>query len=367
MFNLFSKSANNKIGLDISPEGIAMSILEKNKEKILLNNLVFHEFDSKVYQDGQPANIKELSEEIKNLVNQQKPETKSTVISVPSSSVFMKKITMPDIPEEELKIILPQEAAKHLPLNPKEMNIDFQVLKNSRRQDTSGKKIDVIICALSKQTVRNYLDAISNAGLQVQAVDISSFAMIRALGAAELINDPEKTYLSVLIDYLGTDINIIQKGMPVFSHNIQTGKKNIIENIANVLNKKKDQIKNLMPEVALLLPGEDMSENPEINKASNAAKSVVSNVSGEIQKTIEFFNSESEKPVEIERVYIGGKGVCIKNIDKYISQKIRIETDIFNPIKIFSKENTGKENLCNEKDQTFFTTCIGLALKETEN
>ncbi len=363
MFDLFKKSSQSQIGLDISPEGITMVVLHEKKNKITLKNYIYKPFQNKVYQDEQPENFEVLTEELKSIINEYKPETRNTIISMPSSNVFMKKITLPDIPEEELKIIAPQEASKHLPLSEKEMNVDFQILKNSRKQDESGRKIDVILCALSKSVARSYLEAISNTGLHVQAIDISSFAMIKALANAELINDPEKTYISVLIDYTNTDINVIQNGMPVFSHNIEQGKKNIIDSITNSLNKKKDQILELLPELALMIPGADLSENPELNKASNAARNVYSGISGEIQKTIEFFNSDRQQPVDIEKIILGGSGVCVQNIDKYIYNKLRIDTCIFNPFINLSESMQEDSPL----DMTLFSTSIGLALKEVEN
>jgi len=374
MINLFKKSSESRIGLDISPEGITMVFLNKKNKKISLKNYVYKPFKKQVYQNGQIENFEILVEDLKSIIDEYMPDTKNTVISVSSGNVFIKKITLPDLPYGELKAIAPQEAAKQLPLTMKELNVDFQILEKTRRQDDSGKKTDIILCALSKSVARSYLDAISGAGLAVSAIDVSSFAMITALANAELINNPEKTYISVLIDYANTDINVIQDGMPVFSYNIQVGRKNVIENIANSLNKRKEEVLELLPEVALMLPGSDMNEDPELNKASTAARNVYSSISGEIQKIIEFFNSDRPEPVSIEKIIIGGSGACVQNIDKYVINKLRIDSCIFNPfINILQEMPTGEievnknENLLSPVNIPAFSTSIGLALKGFKN
>ena len=367
MIELFKKSSKTRIGLDITPEGITMIVLGAQNKKNSLKHYIYKPFTKQPSASGQIENFEVVTEGLKSIIEEYAPDTRDVVFSVPSSVVFVKKIILPDLPEDELKIIAPQEAAKHLPMSVKEMNVDFQILENTRTHDESGKKMDVILCALSKTIARTYLEAISSAGFQASAIDISCFSMIRALSNAELINEPGKTYVSALIDYAGTDINVIQDGMPVFSHNIQTGKKNIVENIANSLSRKKAEVLEMLPEVALMIPGAEMNENPNLNKASNAARSVYSSISGEIQKTVEFFNSENPEPVEIERVFLGGSGVCVQNIDKYIFNKLKIDTCIFNPFINVSEELQNQENLLSPVNIPSFSTSVGLAIKGSGN
>lgn len=367
MISIFKNTSNNKIGLDITPDGINIAVVQNQKGGFYLKNFAHRYFSKQIYQNGQIQDSELLVEELKSIINEHKFDTRTTILSVPVNNIFMKTITLPDIPEEELRVIAPQEASKHLPLNEKEMNIDFQILKNTRKQGESGRKVNVVLCAISKEIVKNYLEPISTAGLHVCAIDVSSFAMIRALANAELINNPEKTYVSVLIDYAGTDINIVQNGMPVFSHSIETGRKHIIDSIINSINKKKNEVLDILPEIALIIPGTEMSESPELNKASNAAKSVYSGIAGEIQKTIEFYISEQDNPIEIDSVLIGGGGVCVQNIDKYMFNKLRIKTNIFNPFINISEELQNQEDLFSPINITSYSTSIGLALKEVKN
>ena len=336
MLNLFKEKTKSRMGVEIFPEGITLALLKMENNHVVVKNLIHKPVE----------NYKLIPETLKAALIECKADSSSVALSVPGNAAFVKRIVMPELSHDELKEIAPQEASKYLPMSIKEMNVDFQILENTRRQDETGKKVDVVMCAISKAMLKEYLDPVFEAGLGVDMIDVSSFAVIRALSYEGLINEAEKTYISVLIGYENTDINIIQGGMPVFSYNIQTGRKNIIENIMNSVQKTKTEVVDLLPEISLMVPGMEMNENPDLNQASSAAKNVFSTISGEVQKTIEFFNSENPEQLEIKKIIVSGNGACIQNIDKFMSNKLKIETIIFSPL---------------------FSTSIGLALKGFEN
>lgn len=363
MFNLFAKPSENRLGLDISSEGISFAGVKLEKSGCTLQFYGYKAFEREVNFNN-PENLSVVTDTLKTIIEEYKADTRNTVISASGNAAFIKKITLPNLPIEELNVIVPQEAAKHLPLSANEFNIDFEILENTKRKDETSEKVDVVLCALSKSAARGWLDILSGAGYRVKAIDISSFAMITALAHSGMINEPGKTYVSVLIDNLSTDINVIQEGMPVFTYNIQAGKKNILESVANTLNKEKHEILYMLPDVALMVPGSEMSENQDLNRASSAARNTYSLIAGEIQKTIEFFRSESAEPMEVERIFIGGSGACVQNIDKYLSNKLRIETALFNPFINLSEEMGAQENLLYPVNTPSFSTCIGLALKD---
>lgn len=346
MLNFLLEKTKSRIGIDISPEGAALSFLTARNNIVSVKNQVFKPFPREAIHNGQVEKPEVITEAIKETITGYKLDTLSTVVSMPSNVVFIKRISMPDIPYEELGTIAPQEAAKYLPLGIKELNVDFQVLENTRRQDESGRKIDVIICAVSKLIAKSYIDPVHEAGLAVEMLDIAPFSAIRTLANEGLVNDSTKTYVSVLIGYENTDINIIQDGMPVFSHNIGMGKKNVIEGIINTLHKKREEVLSMLGEVVLVIPGEEMSNNQELNQAASAAKNIYNHISGEIQKTVEFFNSGNPVPLTLEKVIVSGAGACVGNIDKFLSNRLKTETFIFDPL---------------------FSTSTGSALKRLEN
>lgn len=357
----FKKTSKIHAGLDISPEGFTLVSLSREKDKhgYNLQNFACKNFNEEILQNGMITKPDIFAESLKEILEKNSFNIKTVNICVSSSNMFIKTVTFPNLPIEELKIIAPQEASKHIPFTLNEINVDFEILEETSKEN----KIDVILCALSKKIAKNLVETIAGAGLEVNSIDVSSFAMIRTLARAEMINDPNLTYISVLIGYDNTDINIIENGIPVFSHNTQAGKKNIVEAIIKSFEINKEEAEKILPEVGLVLPGMETTANPDFNKASNATRNIYSNIASEIQKAIEFYNSQNSESTQIEKIILGGCGVCIQNIDKYISNKLKIQTELCDALENITHNLEISENMISPVNIPALSTSIGLALK----
>jgi len=358
VLNLFKKTSKIHAGLDISPEGFTLFSLSFEKDKYVLENFVCKNFKEEILQNGMITKPDIFAENLKKIIEENNFNIKTLNICISSSNMFIKTLTLPNLPEEELKIIAPQEASKHIPLTMNEINVDFEILETTKKDN----KVDVILCTLSKTIAKNLVEALAKADLDVKAITVSSFAMIKTLANAEMINNPDLTYISVLIGYENTDINIIKNGMPIFSHNTQTGKKNIVEAIMKSFEISREDAEKRLPEFGLILPGMEINDNPDLHKASNATRSIYSNIASEIQKAIEFYNSQNGENTEIEKIILGGSGICIQNIDKYISNKLKIQTELCNSLKNISHNLEISENSLYPVNIPALSTSIGLAL-----
>lgn len=353
------------IGLDITPEGITAVLLGENNNKFSLKNYAFEPFKGQVFQNGNIVNPEAFNKALNNLVENNKFDAKTVCIAVPSNVAFVKLIQLPALPPDELQIIATQEASKHIPFSVEEANIDFEVLDNIKLVGGS-KKTDVVLAALSKDVAKGFCNLISNCGLEVVAIDVAPFAMIRTLENAGLINNPAEQYISVMIGHEVTDINIIHKGMPVFSHSTPIGKHNIIESIVSSLGIDDSEIGKLLSDVALIIPGMNLNPDASLNKAATAIRTVFNNISSEIEKAIEFYTSQNTQPVEIKKIIIGGHGTCIQNIDKYIENRLRVETVLCNSLNNVNYNPQTSKNLSHVNIATLATS-VGLALKGLKN
>lgn len=367
-FGLFKKNNNVQMGLDINPDGIIAVILEKRNKNIALKNYDFEGFDEETIQKGVIINSECFIKTLKAIVSRQSLNIKDVNIALSTNIAFIKTISLPDLPMEELNIIAPQEASKHIPYPIETVNIDFQILGKSKihpngdykRQEGQIEKVDVILAALTKEISKNYTEVIEEANLNLRAIDISPFALVKTLANAEYIDNTDAISLCVLIDYENTDINIIHKGMPVYSHTVNIGKKNILDCIASALEITSDKVLKLLPEIFLIIPGMESNPDPQLNKAFSSLKTVFNSIGGEIQKTIEFYTSQSGEEKPIKNIVIGGCGVCINNIDKYLTNRLKIETILCDPLKNIRHDLT----IINPSS---IGVSVGLALKGFEN
>ena len=365
--NLFKQNSKSQVGLEITFEGITVTCLKKEKNKFSLNYCGYEPFKEKVISNDIIINPDVFNQTLAKIFENYQFNDKAVNIAVSSSSAFIKIITLPNLPANEFEIIMCQEAAKHIPFPISEANIDFAILENTRQEKYDGKKVDVILIALAKDVVKNYVDIISNIGLNIEAIDVAPFAMIRALAHAGLIDDSDNLFISVLIDYENTDINIVHKGMPMFSHNTSIGKRNIIDSLMANLEIEHAQAEEMLPEIMLVVPGSEPEADQQLNKAAAVVRTIYNNICAEIQKTIEFYNSQTTTSKEIKRIIIGGCGVCVQNIDKYTSNRLKIDAILCDPLRNISHNIEYSEDMIHQINIPAFTTSVGLALKGLEN
>ena len=341
---LFKKSKKTQSGFDISAEGITGVLIEMRKEETHLLNSSFEPFKEEVVQNGVIVKPEIFAETLSKFSANHNFNAEMLSIAVPGNLAFIKTITLPNLPADELSIIVPQEATKHLPFQLNEVNLDFEILKYTKKQELS-KEVDVLFAAMTKSIVKSYTDLFYNAGFMPTAVEIAPFSVIRTLANAQYIDDSDSLYISVLSGFENTDINIICHGMPVFSYNISAGKKSVIDAIATSLEIDFSKAKELLKETEIIIPGMEMNVDPYLSRASNAARIVYNNLSGEIMKIIEFYNSQTAEQKEISRIILSGSGICVQNIDKYISNRLKIETVVCNSLNNIHPDITLSDDL----------------------
>ncbi|MEI7475249.1 MAG: type IV pilus assembly protein PilM [bacterium] len=363
-FKLFSRTSASRLGLEFSSEGIIAIQLSEAKKQKSLEKLSRRIFESgSVVQGGQIIDESTFIKVLSSMIIDDGLNAKTVHVSVPSSAAFIKTITLPDLPVNELRAIVMQESENHISFPLEEVNIDIDIIESSRRSDEDGKKIDVVLAALPKTVSKNIVEIMSKVGLKVESIDISAFSAIRTLANAGFIDESDSISVSVLIGYENTDINILQKGMPVFSNNLPIGKKNLIESLKIALDMDIMDLENLLPEVALIIPGSSILQEGLAVKASTLAKNVYNLILLEVEKTIDFYQSQVSCEVEIKNIIISGTGICIQNIDKYFINRLKIYTLMCDSLKNIETSIVSTENLIYPINVPSMASVMGLALR----
>ncbi len=89
-------------------------------------------------------------------------KSKHVAAAVSGHSVIVKKISLPAMTREELDESIRWEAEQYIPFDVNEVNLDFQILE--RRRIGEGQ-MDVLLVAAKKDLIDDYVQVISEAGL----------------------------------------------------------------------------------------------------------------------------------------------------------------------------------------------------------
>src|SRR5688572_15472799 len=182
MFKRKSAGAKGDVGLDLEPSHIAAAEVHVNGSISVLRGAVAP-LRPGVLRDGELINPEALTEALKELwAEHNLPKT--VRLGIANQRIDVRTLDVPPISDPKgLAAAVRIEAPDHIPMPMDEAILDFQPI--GLVDTPSGQRMRVVVVAVRRDMVERYTDAVREAGLKVEGIDLSAFAMVRALGPVE--------------------------------------------------------------------------------------------------------------------------------------------------------------------------------------
>jgi len=206
------------------------------------------------------------------------------------------------------------EAEHHIPFAIDEVFLDYHVVS---RHDGA---MDLILVAVKKSKVVEYVGVVEESGLNAVVVDVDGFALGNQF---ELNQQNERGEAVALID-IGASImktNVLRAGTPIFARDIPFGGNNYTHAIAQHLKIPFDQA-----ESAKL--GRDVGVNWE--SLVPALESVSRELSLEVQRTFDYFASTADSE-RIGKIVLAGGCAQLPGLTDYLSSTWGIPVELAQP------------------------------------
>lgn len=346
---LFQKK-QNYLGIDFGENEIKIVELKKEKQGPVLNTYGFLNRGVGVLGEAETSS-QEIAKELRKLLEKAKVTTRTTISSLPSFSVFTAIISLPQMSEKELNSSIVWEAEKYIPGSINDVILYWEVLKKKEipfLKFSEENTMEILLTAAPKKIINKYVEILKLSNLVPLSLETEAFASIRALVG----KDKERTMI-IDLGGKGTDICIVEGGIPLISRTAKIGGDNMTQLIAKVLaieEEKADQFKK-----DFILDFSKKETIPEV------LKPLIDDILEEIKHSLNLFYSQGGE--KIEKIILAGGSSQFAGLLNYFKEKLGIEKIfIGNPwAKIaYSKE---LEPLLFKIGPGFSVAC-GLALKE---
>jgi type IV pilus assembly protein PilM len=277
--------------------------------------------------DGAIKEPDQVSEALKNLVKAEKIQSNFVVASVSGEAVFVKKIQVPEMPENELAEKIIEEAEQYIPFDVNDVALDYQTLGRvngnlSQQEEQDPSMVEVLLVAVQRDVIEDRTDVLLEAGLKPAIIDLDVFAL---MNAARLNKDLTAMGATALID-LGdsfTHLNILQKGSIGYTRDIPIG-----GGYCSTMLMSKFQVSfNQTHRVKGGYMPDGVKEDEVLALIVQGYKKVFD----EIQKSFKYFHTLSSTPVE--RILLSGGGCLINGIDAYMSDFLKVPVEQLDPMK----------------------------------
>ncbi len=318
MFGLERK--REAVGLDIGASSVKAVQLKRSRGGTELLRLGIVPLHPETIVDGVIMDSGTVISAIQQIFTENQIKTKDVVVAVSGHSVIVKKIRVARMTPKELEEAITFEAEQYVPYAIEDVNLDFQVLEGG---DPKATEMDVLLVAVKKDIINDYLSIISTAGLNTVVVDVDAFALENAFEIASEV-DREQVVALVNLGAAVMNINILQGGMSEFTRDSPLGGNRYTESIQKMLALSYEQAETLK------LGGQ--VEGRSFSDAQPAIDMVNAEVAGEIRRSFDFFRSSSHSDT-IHRVVLSGGSARLPGLVEYLSENLEVPFEVANPLR----------------------------------
>jgi len=337
------------VGLDIGSHAVKLAqIVERGKELVLVK-FGMKRLPPEVIVDGTVMDQAQVATVISDLVDEVGLKTKDAVLSVSGHSVIVKRITLPEMSEDELSESITWEAEQYIPFAIEDVNLDFQILGPS---GAGGNTMDAILVAAKKDKINDYISLVTEAGLNPVIMDVDAFALENMFEVNYEI-EPGKVDALVNIGAEVMNVNILRDGVSVFTRDSSVGGNSYTEALQRDLGVSIEDAERLKR-------GEDAGM-ASYSEAKPVIDSVSEDIAGEAGRTVDFFRGTTGIDT-VDRIILSGGGSLVNGFVDIFKDKTDARVELANPFRNISMD-PGVDTALVQSTAPAASVVMGLALR----
>jgi type IV pilus assembly protein PilM len=370
MFGLkFGGKSKKGIGIEITSEKINLvQLRRKGQSAYTLVTYGSVNIPEGTVEEGRILDPVALGESIRSLLAEKKIKVKKVATALPGRETVSRLIRLPaEIPDVELReMVLNQEASLYLPFPREDADVDYQKL-GIALDDDGIERIEILMVATPKEVTDSYMQALEIAQLQVDVVEVSSFALIRAVhNELAKFSTLAEAVAIVDIEYEATEITVTVDGIPQFSRTFPIGALQIQNAQLRAVNMPPQRLTDLDMLSATVVPIQAMDTAALADGAGGstpgeaAVMRMVGDLSDELRRSIDFYTSQYPGS-DVVQLLIAGPGACIGQLDEFFSQRLGIAAITVDPLSTIGV-NVNEDIPMHER--MALSVALGLGLRE---
>lgn len=335
------------IGLDIGSKTIKAVELERDGKDFALRSAgalgyVGRPIDANIREPKELANIAEV---IKKLFKDARISSRNVSIAIPETQAFTRVMQFPLLNDAEIASAVKWEAEEYIPIPLKDAIVEHHVIE--RRESANPPQVLVLLVAVLRSLVENYIEVCEKAGLNVVGVETELLSMSRSLAPANA------TVLVVDFGAASTDVAIVKNGEVFFSRSIPTGGEALTRAVAQSLGVSPTQAEEYKRAYGL-------SAGQLEGKVGGAIEPVLRVIASEIKKAVHYYqlNIKGETPVS---TILGSGSAGLPGVAPALTNLLGMEVTIGAPFSKIKIDQEAARTLANYAP--LYSTAVGLAMR----
>lgn len=299
-------------------------------------------------REGEVVERSTVGSAIKRLWTEHKFGSKNVILGVGNQRVVVRDLDLPAMPMAQVRSSLPFQVQNLIPVAVDDAILDY--LPIEVRSGESGDVMQGLLVAATKDTVLANTEAVETAGLRPVVVDLSAFALARAMARGEALGH---TLAIVDVGARVTTVAVVAQGVPRMVRMLPSGGQDVTEAVAGALGVPLDQA-----EMAKRSIGVGFAQGPETERAAEQVMTVVTALVEAVRNTMVFYNS-THPGAHIEHMLLTGGGSQLPGLGQFLSTATRLPVSPGMPFASLDGADAGRQYV---EHQHTLAIALGLAM-----
>jgi type IV pilus assembly protein PilM len=307
------------VGLDIEPGYVAA--VEARAGRVAVERAATAPLAAGVVRDGEVVDIDALATVLRTLFAQHKLGRRVR-LGVANQRIVMRTLDLPPLEDaKEIASAVRFQAQEHIP-----MPLDQAILEHHSLgivETAEGARTRVVLVAARRDMIERLVEATKRAGLRTHGIDLSAFAMIRAL------HTQGSTDSTLYINVGGlTNLAVAVGTTCVFTRVVVTGMESIAGELAERRGLTLEHAHGWLKHVGLVLPVDDVDGDQEIvAEARSVLSEGVHKIADDVRNSLDFHTMQ-DGAAEVERAVLTGPAVAIPGFADQLREEIGIPLEV---------------------------------------
>lgn len=264
---------------------------------------------------------------------------KDVAIGVANQKVVVRLIDLPFMEKAELAGAIQYQAQDYIPIPVEEAILSYEVI-GDYMTPADEHMMEILLVAASRDMIGAAVQTVEAAGLKLDRIDLTAFALVRALLAGDGVFGDEDAGGSTGIIHITsglTNIVVVERGVPRFTRVSALAGKQFTQAIANVLSLTYDEAEDL--KIRCGLPGMDglvtsvPGIDPEVVQvAQQALERETNRFIGEVRRSIDYYLTQATQVRTIKRIVLTGSGSMLRNLPGYLEKGLQTDVLLGDPL-----------------------------------
>jgi type IV pilus assembly protein PilM len=332
-------SSTSTVGLDIGTDHVRAVQLRPAGSGFALTAYGVVEMPMGAVVEGEIVDIEAVTSAIKEVWRRSGVRGKDVSVGVSNQKVIVRLIDLPFMEHAELAGAIQYQAQDYIPMAIEESILDFQII-GDYMTPSDEHMMEVLLVAAHRDMIGAAVAAVEGAGLKLSQIDVSSFAIVRALMGSQTMSDLDESGFATGVIHVSsgiTNIAVVERGIPRFNRISSLAGNQFTQAIANVLNLTFDEAEDLKIKVGLPEIEAGQAPVPDVDPAiapivQDSLEREVNKFIAEVRRSLDYYLTQTSQVRTIQRILLTGSGAQLKSLAPYLEKGLQAQVVYGDPL-----------------------------------